>query len=48
MQGAAIAIWTSQCYNIDYDFYTKHISIRPFQKGNMKIFKQTGKITISY
>ena len=48
MQDAAKATWTSQCYNTDLNFYTKHISTRPFQQGNMKIFKQTGKITITY
>ena len=25
----------------------KHINTRPFQHGNMKIFKQTGKISIN-
>ena len=39
---------TSKCYNTDLNFYTKHISTHPFQQGNMKIFKQTGKITITY
>ena len=34
--------------HIDSNFYTKHISSRPFQQGNMKIFRQTGKITITY
>ena len=34
--------------NIDSNFYTKHLSTRPFQQGNMKIFKQTDKITLTY
>ena len=45
MQDAARATQTSQCYNIDSNFYTKHICTRPFQQGNMKIFKLIGKIT---
>ena len=32
----------------DLNFYTKHISTRPFQQGNMNIFEQIGKITINY
>ena len=30
------------------NFYTKHISTRPFQQESMTFFKQTGKITITY
>ena len=48
MQDEERATWTWQYYNIDSNFYTKHISNRPFQQGNMKIFKQTVKITLTY
>ena len=30
------------------NFYTKHISTRPFQQESMTIFKQTNKTTITY
>ena len=48
MQDSARATCTSQCYNIYSNFYTNHISTRPFPQGNMIIFKQTGKINHNF